>query len=305
MEHYIPLYMPEDDEDYIELCDVSLVVQGRTMPVHSAFLGLHSKFFRKMLTDLKGSRARADEKLVITLDPCVSVDDAVLMLALVYGTRTEVKTVNEATRMLCMGDKFDIPLLLKAGSSRLCQEVDEMSFIKPRDAVNSSRDQDKEFTVTQLLTLTDRLGLKESKTLCQYVILRDIGVYASRDPDRNVAAMALKELEQVPRRSVAEICFAIMDLIHRGVIDGRNLGSLHCGGAQATAQQERLDPSSVNCQKLFGGPPAPTNSRGLFSFVQTRPCISCGCVGCVKKDICASLKKFNNDSRCSSTVRTE
>ena len=93
MAQHCPMYMPEDSDDYIQLCDVNLVVQGQSLPVHSGVLGLQSRFFRKMMMDLKGKCSAADGNLTITLDDSVSVDDAVLMLAFVYGKRTELTTV--------------------------------------------------------------------------------------------------------------------------------------------------------------------------------------------------------------------
>lgn len=286
-------YLPKDSGDYIELCDLSLMVQGHRLPVHSGVLALKSRFFRRMIIDLKESKDRMlDGEFVITLDDSVSIHDAVLMLAFVYGARTELKTAQEARRMVAMGDKYDMPFLCKLSGAKLCQMADSMQFIcQQKKGTGKERDltvdscQDEWNHAAEWLEIADRLNMQELRRLCQYVILRDITANA-KSLGAPGSEEALASLERVPPRSMGEICFALVDLVSQGIIHEDNLEYLHCGECHNRAPIPR---------QMF----ARGESRFSPATVPTKPtlCPSCSRAGCLKALVCESLAKFKKQDR--------
>lgn len=291
------MYMPEDSDDYIELCDVILMVQGQGLPVHSGVLGLQSRFFRKMMMDLKGKGSGVDGKLTITLDNSVSVEDAVLMLAFVYGKRTKLATCDEARRIVFIGDKYDIPLLLRVSGDKLCQLADSLHFIKPARQTDSSKDQDEWNNAARWLGVADRLNMQELKTLCQYVIVRDMGANAGNFRGNTEVDAALQSLDAVPSRNMGEICIAIMDLIYEGIFDRGTVRSMNwCKCKGTRSEMGSGSPSGVPSAPHYWGhykdlesEPNYSHGSALWSICQRH--------GCVKGAICAALKRVRSGTQ--------
>ena len=90
-------YFNNASEEFLNLCDASLIAEDKNFPIHSGILGKESTVLCKTLSDLKKEGKPADSEFTVKLDDTVSADDTKLMLSFVYGARTTAETVGSCT----------------------------------------------------------------------------------------------------------------------------------------------------------------------------------------------------------------
>lgn len=166
-------YLPAGNEDYVEAYpfDVQLIVGEFVFPVHGSILACNSRVFAKMLsTQKESSKCKVEGKLPIRIGD--AAEDVVLMLALMYGSRISLDTALEAASMIFMGDKYDIPRFFRLAEPTLCRLEAELHFTKQHSSGEEPTTPDL-LDVVPLLAIADRVGLRDLRSHCQYVILRD------------------------------------------------------------------------------------------------------------------------------------
>ncbi|CAD7697274.1 unnamed protein product [Ostreobium quekettii] len=196
-------YMPEDAE-YANLCDISLIAQGQGIPAHGAVIALHSRFFCKMLSDLKGGdSSTVDGMLRVTLDDSVSAEDTRLMLAIMYGQILKLNSLKQAWTALSLGDKYDAKILIRVSEQAICELGDSFYFVKPREPSGSALQpgQTQEWhDAAKWLGLADCLGMESLRKKCQCVILRSLVAHSSASP---IKAELLSAMASLHDRGVA------------------------------------------------------------------------------------------------------
>ena len=197
--------------------------------------------------------------------------------------------------MVFIGDKYDIPLLLRASGDKLCRLADSMHFIKPGSQKESSKDQDEWNNAARWLAIADRLDMQELKTLCQYVIVRDMGANAGKLGGNTEADAALQSLDAVPSKSIGEICYAIMDLIYEGIIHRDTLGSLSCRKRTDTRSTVR-SAHPANLPHMYWAQYEDMNTELSYSQATAR-CLSCQSKGCLKGAVCATLDRVKKGTQ--------
>ncbi|CAD7702074.1 unnamed protein product [Ostreobium quekettii] len=215
--HLVPSYLPEDDGDLGALCDTVLAVQKLKLPVHGQVLAVHSGHFRKLVADMKGNKASHENgRMVIPLDDSVSVDDAVLMLSFVYGKRIKVDTADEASRLVSLGDRYDIPALLRLSVSSMNARPNALYFVRPQTGSHAEPCLD----AGHWLAITDRLrahpqwrdlaGLEELRTQCLWTITKDLLLNCDAMPGKeSKALLSVLDEHGVSASSVGEAAIAL------------------------------------------------------------------------------------------------
>ncbi|CAD7701292.1 unnamed protein product [Ostreobium quekettii] len=200
-------YLMEAPQDYEELLDTFLVVQGQQFPVNSGLLATHSRVFRMMMMDLKGAgHSTADEKMSIPLDDSVSAKDAELLLSFVYCKRTEVDMVEEAKTLILLADKYDIPFLGPLVERGLCRSMDKLVFMKEKRPVAMEDCHNAGWW----LAVAERMKLEDLRMTCLCVIIRDLG-RNSDFPKENKQALVSLQIYGVTVDAVCEIAAAIVN----------------------------------------------------------------------------------------------
>ncbi|CAD7701610.1 unnamed protein product [Ostreobium quekettii] len=203
-------YMPLEN-DYAKLCDMTLVAEGKPYPAHGAMLAFHSQFFRKMLVDLQSPSAlHTADNMVITLDESVSAADARLMLAILYGKRTKLKTAKEAWNMVHLGDKYESKILMNLAEDMI--SCSPLYFCGSPLSFGSM--QDEHLNACVWLGVADRLGLERIRKQCQFVILRDLESNFRCSAAEPMPKAAVDSLSQhgMSARSICELLAAFMKL---------------------------------------------------------------------------------------------
>ncbi|CAD7694766.1 unnamed protein product [Ostreobium quekettii] len=233
-------YLPQDVDGYEDMCDACLVLAGRKFPVHTAVLAVHSRFFRKMIVDLRSDISSSTYgQLEIPVAEAVSAEDIELMLAFVYGQHPEVETAEEASRMLCMADRFDIPGLLEK-SERKIKDLEHKIYFLDQGCTGDgvqSEEADPWLSAAHWLGIADRLGIDDLRTKCQRIVLRDLlanGVLQGTRPDLAKPGLekALSSLDshRVTARAMAEIIVAnIGGMLHGEFEDVCMVSCTACG----------------------------------------------------------------------------
>eukprot|EP00803_Ostreobium_quekettii_P008195 evm.model.scf_1411.3 EVM.evm.TU.scf_1411.3 scf_1411:15082-16158(+) len=249
-------YLPDDTGDYEAICDVVLVVEGESLPVHSGILGLHSLFFRKMIKDLASNEgSEVDGKLVIPLDETVLLKDAETMLQILYGVREHLETDEEARRMVFMGDKYDVSILCKLAEKRLSESAEGFYFVKSRQASDDSDDQKE---AAQWLGIAERLGMHNLKEECQFVILRDLVscIWSTKMSAEMDAALDSLKVHGVSARSMAEVAAAAWNMCCSAGFEPLKLNQYCCTNCRRVSCIQNHDKlEEVQCPgcKQFGG----------------------------------------------------
>eukprot|EP00803_Ostreobium_quekettii_P000636 evm.model.scf_4407.1 EVM.evm.TU.scf_4407.1 scf_4407:4526-5602(-) len=249
-------YLPDDTGDYEAICDVVLVVEGESLPVHSGILGLHSLFFRKMIKDLASNEgSEVDGRFAIPLDETVLLKDAETMLQILYGVREHLETDEEARRMVFMGDKYDVSILFKVAEKRLSRSAEGFHFVKGRQASDDSDDQNK---AAQWLGIAERLGMHNLKEECQFVILRDLVscIWSTKMSAEMDAALDSLQVHGVSARSMAEVAATAWNMSCSAGFDPLRLNQYRCTNCSRVSYVQSHDKlENVQCPecKQFGG----------------------------------------------------
>ncbi len=153
-------HLDECLEDYIELADVELLVEGTRLPAHSQILAMHSKFVRGLLLDT-GPRSWQDP---VVIESCLEGHSLVVVkvfLTAAYrqGSLT-FPSVQVAWQVCLLVDHLDCPKMLQQ-----CQE--HLSGIMDSAQLSTSKE------ALEWILTADKLGLDNLKELCAQRIASD------------------------------------------------------------------------------------------------------------------------------------
>ncbi|CAD7697277.1 unnamed protein product [Ostreobium quekettii] len=227
-------YLPDGSDDFDDLCDVVLIADGQKFPAHGAFLGLHSHYFRRTIKELrkaKGASGQADGKLSILLDDSTSVEDVELMLAFVYGKRTALETADEASRLILLASKYDMPAFVRQADRKILELSGSLCFVDPAaGAKKTPRKSSRCLDAGYWLGVADTLGLDDLRLQCQYIIFRDMATHIRATHSRPELERAIASLDGygVSGSSMAAVAAVLMELVARKEIDSHYFDARKC-----------------------------------------------------------------------------
>ncbi|GMH42513.1 hypothetical protein BSKO_10432 [Bryopsis sp. KO-2023] len=182
-------HLVDGGECFRDTCDMSLLVEGTEVPLHSQALIMHSRFFRKLLTDVQKGEVKncsGGDRLVLTLDPPTRLKDVEMLLQYMYNRHATVDKFEDAIVLVTLADKFDMPSMIKICEPLLCKETANMHFAgytasmchapkrptSPSHAAQAVSPPCENLDAAKWLSIAERWGLECLKVKCQAIILQ-------------------------------------------------------------------------------------------------------------------------------------